>query len=281
MRIKKAINRLSWAFSICLIISALSSTALAADSAEFTQVDIQNELSVDDAIQLVSEKVDENTLKKIEDAESAYMLNGQIHFQGTTSVSGGTNSDCDEYIPMADNINLYNTRAVSGYSLKSSYDNTFDNSDSAINGYGVVNCYVMDNDKTKYFLEMNSNARGSSYYYALTKLSWEVTKDNSNTKLTSWSPQGTTTSTSSGFPISVSVSVAPNVNVGTSFDLFQKQTTLAAGATSSKYSASISGMYLRNPYYQNLNAIAYYTLGSGTTNFNWNWNWGWDLTVDQ
>jgi len=245
------------------------------------------EITKEDAKNIIGNIKDENVHEKLESCDKIF-LNGDgrlvFSFSSTITDSADTSSRglLSDNFPIADNINLLLPRSpgVSGCTVMWSKPCSFDQFDNRINGYGVVNAYRSNSNSNIWFLEMNSNIRPSSRYYAVTQLMWVVNHDNSSTVLMDWSPKTTTVTSSDGFPITVSLKI-PNTNytIGTSFKILKNKATLAPGASLKQYyvnfTTSPTGVNpsIYYPYYQDLNAVTYYNLGGFTT---WNWDWYWN-----
>lgn len=273
MRIIKNLAPLSFSFLLALILCV--STAFASNS----QMEYSQEIDVQTAINMVSDKVDEKTLVQLNTAESAYSLNnGEVifEFHNTITDSSDTNDTSKPYIPIADNVNLFQPTAVDGYSLQ--WAKPKELTHIAAEGYGVVNGYRSDADSSLWCLELRSNVRGYGYGDFVTKFGWEVTHDNNATAITDWSPSGTTTSQTDGFTFNVSAKLTDNITLSAPFTVFAKNTKIVGGVVGKTYSVMLSrnpGIY--HPNMQDLNALVSYKTGSGTTN----WEWSWDIWAYQ
>lgn len=273
MHISKKMTSLS--FSILLALFLCVSTAFASD----LQMEDAQKIDVQSAINMVTDKVDEKTLDQLNTAVGAYRLNnGQVvfEFHNTITDSSDTNNISEAYVPIADNVNLFYSAAISGYTLQ--WATPTELSHIAAEGYGVVNGYQSDSDSSLWCLELRSNIRGYIYGDFVTKFGWEVTHDNSNTAVIDWSPAGTTTSQEAGFTFNVNIKLTDDISISSPFTLFDKKTTVTGGVVGKTYSVMLSmnpGIYFPNN--QGLNALVSYKTGSGTTT----WNWSWDIWAYQ
>lgn len=279
MKITKKLLSLSLSIFAVLILCTAPSYAI--DSAPEAPSDHEGSISIDviSAIHLVKEKLDEETLKQLNDAVGAYLLDdGQVifEFQHTiTSCSSASDTASSAYIPIADNVNLFTSRSISGYTLQWSKSNEL--SHMAAEGYGVVNGYRSDTDSDLWYLEMRSNVRGSSYAEFVTQFRWEVSHDNSNTQIIGWSPSGTTVSTSNGVTLSVSLKLSNDTTASVSFPLYLKKTTVSGGVLGQTYSLSLENDFgITYPHYQDLNALVSYNTDGFTS-----WNWSWEIWAYQ
>lgn len=193
----------------------------------------------------------------------------------TYSVSENDIGIFGDPIPVADNINLF-SRAYDGFNHDSSTSNEFTGD---FDGYGVVNIYRNKEQTDLVYLEMNSNVRSFSTKYGISEFEWSVFNTKSDqVTIMDWAPKGTRISNTDNFKVDVELVIPVKigtVNVGTSFNLLNKNTTITGGvSSSSRYELSLTtDTPVQYPNYQDLCALVLYDTNLAGTTWYWNWHY--------
>lgn len=234
-------------------------------------------LSIDSAIAMVADRVDEEALSVLNDATNAYLLeDGKVMFEFHKIIASSHSTDSEEsneYIPIADNINLYSNTSIDGYQLQWSKPSDLDHVRAT--GYGVVNGYQCDTNSALWILEMKSNIRAKNYRDCVTKFGWSISYDNANTAISDWSPSGTEISTRENYPINISLKISDNLTISSTFPLLRISTKVTSGVSNRVYSTVLThNVGIPYPDYQELDAlVSYNTVGTTT------WSWSWDINA--
>lgn len=272
---------LSILLTLGFALSMFSTSSLAMEPIQESNnaLTVKEEIPISEALKMVEGKASARTLNSLGNIEKAYLMNnGQVCFKVTETVTDHASTETTEressYIPIADNINLFETTNTSNYTHMWSEDTDINVFYGQAEGYGVVSAYRSNENSSDWYLEMKANARGSNPAFYLESFSWTVSHDNEQTVLYDWSPSGFTTATKDIFPVDISVEAPGGVTISSSFDLLARDTTLNGGVSGGEYSVELytDGFDIIYPNYQDLDALVSYLTGSGTTEWTWHWS---------
>lgn len=116
----------------------------------------------------------------------------------------------------------------------------------------------------------------------LTQFLFEVWQPNTNAKLYSYSPNGTTTASYGGFPISVAIAFplgTAQAEIGTSLALFSKSDKLTAFPWSTGTGYKMIYDMSSNKNYVPLNCVTAWKQNPSDSNIAWSWRWSWTYYI--
>ncbi len=202
--------------------------------------------------------------------------------EGSSGISSASTNDRssikDLNISIMNNPHLFN--APSGSELMWSNDN-IDYDAKAVNIYRVVSAYRLKENNDVWFIEMNSNIKGTTHTgtnYKVSKFGWTIKQEGADSVL-QWAPSGTTIITTGGQTINATISPSYGGvsvgSVGTSFIVNQKSDEVEGMNMGSFYDLE---WRTNKPvsYTQDLNAaISYYVPNHTVWTWNSRWTYNW------